>query len=49
MVKYLLNCPTSHKTDKSDNKVIKSLKYKKSNENKECNFSIFDFSSSLEN
>lgn len=33
MVKYLLNCPTSHKTDKSDNKVIKSLKYKKSNEN----------------
>ena len=32
MEKYLLNFPTLHKTDKSENKVIKSLKYKESNE-----------------
>ena len=34
MAKYLLNFPTLHKTDKSENKVIKSLKYKESDENK---------------
>ena len=32
MEKYLLNFPTLHKMDKSENKVIKSLKYKESNE-----------------
>ena len=32
MEKYLLNFPTLHKTDKSENKVIKSLKYKENNE-----------------